>query len=170
MSLPYPFRGRPVSTVQPFTYSDGDTYLSKLERLIKWLQMLVEAVNGHDEEFARIDKAIAAVIAKFEKEIADANKYTADEIDKLRQELINLIGLANDEGVAFNPTNGTNHQPISRVISDVYDNLRYHGLFAVEYDSMGLTAAQYDELDLIARKYDLSPFTDDNHAYIKDEG
>ena len=169
MTIPFGYRSRPVSAVQPFTYSDGDTYLIKLERLVRWLTELIAAVNEHGEQIADLEAEMVTLQQTVAAELLKAGIYTDTQIDKLRAELQALIGTISAEGTAFNPTNGHTHEGFSKVIGDVYDNLRYFGLFATEYDAMGLTVAEYDALELTARKYDLTPFRSDNNAVLEDD-
>ena len=156
----------PISTVTPFTYGDGDTYLRRLERLIKWLANLITVVDGQTEAIEEIRNALSAIEAEVDKELAENRAYTVEQIANVRAELLAAIGAATDAGSVFNPTNGSLHEPIAKVISDVYDNVRVHALFAIEYDELEYTVAQYDAIGFEARHYDLSPFTNTN-SHIK---
>lgn len=75
-------------------------------------------------------------------------KSKFDELD----EKINNIVLK--DLLLMNPTSGESNN-IQDIINNLYDYLRYYGVSANEYDTLGLTADQYDNKNLTAIDYDL---------------
>jgi hypothetical protein len=66
-----------------------------------------------------------------------------------------LIESSHDEGIVFDPTNGTHLDGFSVVLGRVYDNSRVFAYFAKQYDQLNLTAADYDGHQYSARHFDL---------------
>ena len=150
---------RPVSTVTPFTYHDGDTFLKRLERLAKWLNELTEFVNTLPDSIDAMELAIEAMKAEIVQNLIESKKYTDKEINELRKELTALIDLATAGGMVANPVNGTLSDTITDALSDVYDNARVHAFSARYYDNLSLTAADFEVRDWTAREFDLFPLS-----------
>jgi hypothetical protein len=66
-----------------------------------------------------------------------------------------LVQSSHDEGIVFDPTNGSHIEGFSLVLGRVYDNARVFAYFAKQYDQLNLTAATYDALAYSARHFDL---------------
>lgn len=135
----------PVSNVTPFTYRDGETFLSELHRIkeyIRELAFLLESGDAANRDY--VNKAIAALTEQFNAAIV----Y-----------LEGLIAGSHDESIAFDPTNGTHLEGLSQVVSNVYDNVRIFAYFALDLDNMDLTAAEYDAwlATMPVRHMDLAP-------------
>lgn len=77
--------------------------------------------------------------------------YIDNEISKLQKEIEDI---AKNGIKVYNPVRGT-YEYLQGTLDDLYGFLRYEGLTALEYDSLGLTAEQYDNKNLTARQYDL---------------
>lgn len=136
----------PINQVTPFTYRDNDTYLTILHSLKNQVNALVDWANEYAvDDAANLNNAVSALITQFNA-----------ALNKLRSDLEALIAGSHDESIAFNPTTGSLLDGLSKVVSDVYDNLRYYAYFAKQYDDLGLTAAEYDALNYTARHYDLA--------------
>lgn len=54
---------------------------------------------------------------------------------------------------AFNPTTGL-YENVSKVITNVYDALRYYAITAQDFDSIGLTCDEFDAKEIIALDFD----------------
>ena len=85
-----------------------------------------------------------------------SNKHDL-ELIALEKKLTALIISANEEGACFNPTNGKSYESLSKVISDVYDNVRLYAYFASEFDNGTVTVGDFDKSGVSARHYDLYP-------------
>lgn len=135
------------TTSQPFTYRDTLSTLRELEEIKCNLNKLIDYLNDMSKDLDDFEKlvkqALEAMIVDFQK-----------KLDSLESRLIETIKEANDHGVAESPVRGR-IQSIDFVLGDMYDNLRYYGLFAKDYDDMGLTAKEYDNTQTGARRYDL---------------
>lgn len=168
---PVPYPMLPVSRVTPFTYRDNMTYLAILQALRAKVDELLDTLNelithdaAHSAEFVKIREEMRQLSASVDKRLADQDTRVLDVLAKFRQEMLALIGEATGSGTADNPTNGTSHETVSKVIADVYDNLRVHAFFAVQYDEDGRTAAEWDALGWSARHADISPLADTNDS------
>lgn len=135
----------PVSNVTPFTYRDGETFLSELHRIKCY---------------------IAEMVAVLEKADEDNRDYVNNTIQQLTTQfnaaviyLEGLIAGSHDESIAFDPTNGSHLEGLSQVVSNVYDNSRIFAYFAKDLDDMGMTAVEYDDLlaSMPVRHMDLAP-------------
>lgn len=135
----------PIDSVTPFTYRDNATYLSILHSLQEKVNDLIDNVNSG---FATASNNNSNGLGGLRTELLN-------DINQLRADLTKLIEGSHDESIAFDPTNGTQLEGLSTVISRVYDNVRLFAYFAKQYDNLNLTAAAYDALQYTARHFDL---------------
>lgn len=159
MMVGYP----PLSNITPFTYRDNATYLEQLEDLRSKLNTIVGEFNGLIDGVNAIVQDQAAIRVEMAQTIQRVNDALTEQdadVDKrllaLHDELVELIGVAMS-GVCDDPTNGKTAQPVSQVISRVYDYARVFGWFAKRFDDLGQTAATIDGHGHTARHHDLSP-------------
>lgn len=138
---------RRVPTSVPFTYRDGITTLELIECLRRNLDSLQNDLNN-------AIKDINNEVGGFEGELQAAVARMEANLKQLRSELIQLINESQGAGVFYGAAYGTT-KPIPQIIGDVYDNTRYYGLFAKDYDEMEVSALDYDTLEMSARRYDL---------------
>lgn len=138
---------RRVPTSVPFTYRDGITTLELIECLRRNLDSLQndlnDAVKDVNDEVEGVEGELQAAVDRM-----DSN------LKQLRSELIQLINESQGAGVFYGSAYGT-AKPVPQIIGDVYDNTRYYGLFARDYDAMEISALDYDTLETSARRYDL---------------
>ena len=159
-------RFKPLTNITPFTYRDGATYLQILERL---RELVNEVVVKTNEVIQTVNEAVAELAGTRQWVEERLAAYTVEQdrkFDLLRQELIQLIEDSTAAGVIVNPTNGLT-EPVEKVVSDVFDNVRVHARFAVDMDIRDLTVAQLEAEGFTARHLDLSPLDDTNDALIK---
>lgn len=138
---------RPVPTSVPFTYRDGITTLELIECVKRNLDTLQSEFNGVVDE---VNKTLSGV----DDSLNSALVAMSAELESLRTELIRLINETQGSGVYSNVVYGNDTSAL-QIMGDVYDNTRYYGLFARDYDSMGISALDYDTLETPARRYDL---------------
>lgn len=138
---------RPVPTSVPFTYRDGITTLELIECVKRNLNLLQSEFNGVVDE---VNKTLSGV----DDSLNNALDTMSAELESLRVELIRLINEAQGSGVYSNVVYGNDTSAL-QIMGDVYDNTRYYGLFARDYDSMEISALDYDTLETPARRYDL---------------
>nr|DAR57581.1 MAG TPA: hypothetical protein [Caudoviricetes sp.] len=136
-----------VPTSVPFTYRDGLTTLQLIECIRCNLDGLQNDLNN-------AVKDINNEVGGFEGELQAAVAQMGANLKQLRSELIQLINESQGAGVFYGAAYGTT-KPIPQIIGDVYDNTRYYGLFAKDYDEMEISALDYDTLETPARRYDL---------------
>jgi hypothetical protein len=136
---------RPVGTTTPFTQRDNDTFLTILHGVKCKLNELIDNINTDNAN-----------------EHDDLNTAIATLTNQLNLTLMNfqasvnaLIESSHDEGIVFDPTNGTHLDGFSVVLGRVYDNSRVFAYFAKQYDQLNLTAADYDGHQYSARHFDL---------------
>lgn len=141
------FIPRRFTTTQPYTYRDTITTLRYMEEIRKCLDELHDQVNNIAEEGNNLEN--------------DINKYlealigSLDEhLERMRGELIGMINASNEHGTSWSPVRGRN-DALDNVLSDMYDNLRRHALFAKDFDDMSMTAKEFDEKGFGARRFDL---------------
>jgi hypothetical protein len=136
---------RPVGTTTPFTQRDNDTFLTILKGLQDKLNELIVNINTDNaNEHDDLNTAIADLTNKLNLALINFETY-----------ITNLVQSSHDEGIVFDPTNGTHIEGFSLVLGRVYDNVRVFAYFAKQYDQLNLTAAAYDGLAYSARHFDL---------------
>lgn len=135
----------PVSNVTPFTYRDGETFLSELHRIKCYISEMVAALEKADEDNRDY--------------VNNAITQLTDQFNAVVSYLENIIAGSHDESIAFDPTNGAHLEGLSQVVSNVYDNVRIFAYFAKDLDDMNMTAAQYDTMlaSMPVRHMDLAP-------------
>lgn len=135
----------PINSVTPFTYRDNSTYLTILKGIQDKVNELTEYANSiAAADSDNLNAGLNGIRDQFNAQIKALQIY-----------LENLIAGSHDEGIAFDPTNGTYLEGVSTVISRVYDNVRVFAYFARQYDDFGWTAKEYDDKALVARHFDL---------------
>lgn len=150
-----------ISDVQPFTYRDSLTVLDKLESLVNAINSIFKKILALTNELTGVVKSVND---RFDQMEADYNNRINElsnkhdiELAALEKKLVALIISSNEEGTCFNPTNGNRYESLSKVISDVYDNVRLYGYFASEFDNGAVTVGDFDKSGVSARHYDLYP-------------
>lgn len=77
--------------------------------------------------------------------------YIEDEIAKIEKEIEEIA----TKGIkVYNPTTGE-YDYLQNTINDLYTYLRYYGITASEFDTLGLTAQGFDIKEITARDFDL---------------
>lgn len=151
----------PTTNIQPFTYRDSSSFLEIIDGLCTAHNSLIEEIIEIGKAIKQLAFDLGSRVDAIEKDYNDKimaleSKHDTD-IKLLRTELTDLIVKANEEGVCFNPTNGNNAESVSKVISDVYDNVRLYGYFAKGFDTGTITAGDFDKSDKSSRNIDLYP-------------
>ena len=130
MNIPV-FRGRVfgrtrVPNITPFTYRDNLTYL-------EWLRWLSHAVSTNVDKLNDVINGLNDLrddtTADLQRIHLDLFRRLSEEFGGIREELFDLA----QNGQALNPTNGK-VENISKVVNDVYDNVRVHAMFDRELD------------------------------------
>lgn len=140
-----------ISTVTPFTYRDGSTFLHELELLKKYLKQLADYMNtvitGNQAE---VDHVISEM-----NELAGQLNNALVELDARWKSYIEALEV---EGAPiFDPTNGTRLGAEFRVLNNMYDYLRVFAYFAQNLDDFGYTAEEWDAFGMTARHFDIAP-------------
>lgn len=112
-----------------------------------------------DDEISKLNlKLINYITEKLQllKNYVDDNSivlknYIDEEIKRLEKEIedISIKGIK-----VYNPTNGK-YDYLQKTLNDMYNYLRYYGITALNFDSLGLTATEFDNKLITARDFDL---------------
>jgi len=102
---PFPYQITPMANITPFTYRDGDTYLTVLENLKNWIDtVLIPHVNNYD----------ADVLAQYQNGIDNAEQTVTDaqttwqtRFDTFMADITAQIAALNDAGVTALVNNAT---------------------------------------------------------------
>ena len=115
-----------VPNITPFTNRDNLTYL-------EWLRWLSHAVSTNVDKLNDVINGLNELrddtAADLQRIHLDLFRRLYEEFGSIREELFDLAL----NGRALNPTNGK-VENISKVINDVYDNVRVHAMFDSELD------------------------------------
>lgn len=146
-----------MSAISPFTYNDNVTYqkllylaIDKIDEVITWSAVAVELI-------AEMGREIDEFKADTEKALAQQKEELREEQRQMENRLTDLIEKIAVGGIAFNPTNGTRHEDVSKVISDVYDFVRVHARSVGEIDATLTTVDDWEALTIGAKQFDLDP-------------
>ena len=112
---------------------------------------ITETNNKFNAVYDEINERIFEVYSYIDKADNSVKQLLGVEIEKLKRYVDESIM---GKILIFNPTTGYK-EPIDKVVNDIYDNLRYWGATALEFDDYGMTAQSFDKLDLSAVKYDI---------------
>lgn len=122
-------------------------------------QQVQQAKNYTDEEIAKLNLSLLQYIntqIQKLKEYSDAQdvllkNYIDEEVLKLYKEIEKIA----TKGIkVYDPTTGK-YDYLQNTLNNLYTYLRYYGITANEFDSLGLTAQNYDDKLITAREFDL---------------
>jgi hypothetical protein len=145
---PIPLIGRfaPVNPVVPFTLRDTASFLTILHGLREHVDTLTEHINTQDADNH----------SAWQKAIDDLTNALNLAILNVYNDLLERVDVGADS-LADDPTTGKRNMGLSRVVGNVFDNVRIFAYFAGQYDALNLTAADFDALNYSARHFDLAP-------------
>lgn len=137
------------------------TYVDSQDILIRnYIDKQTEIVKNYtDEEIAKLNLELMQYInnqINLIKQYSDnqdllLKNYIDEEIQKVYKEIEKIA----TKGIkVYNPTTGQ-YDFLQNTINDLYTYLRYYGITANEFDSLGLTAQNYDGKLITAREFDL---------------
>ena len=165
-----------VNTIQDYLQDlDFDQYKEYVDQQITNLKIYVDsqdaniqnyvdkqvqqAKNYTDEEIAKLNLSLLQYIntqIQNLKEYSDAQdillkNYIDEEVLKLYKEIEEIA----TKGIrVYNPTTGK-YDFLQNTLNDLYTYLRYYGITAGQFDSLGLTTINYDGKLITAREFDL---------------
>lgn len=120
---------------------------------------LENAKNYTDDELAKLNLELINYInqkIQYLKTYIDNNdlilkNYIDEEIKKLEKEIEEI----STKGIeVYNPTTGK-YDYLQNTLNDMYYYLRYYGIKAIEFDTLGLTTKTFDDKLITAREFDL---------------
>lgn len=156
---------------------------NQLNETIKQVNSNTEFIENLDIDLDEINNRIdqlsnefSALLVEFEQFKTDVNNTINSRFIDLRNQLISLMNdykavfdadlqeaiaevnaridsiiLGNIE--VYNPTTGS-YENINKVITDIYDAVRYDAITCTEFDALELTATTYDSKDITAYNFD----------------
>ena len=126
---------------------DFETFKNEVNQTIETFktEVLQDVQTQMDAQYNRVlallNQYQVVFKAYVDSQISDVNKRI-DEIE---------VGAVN----VYNPLTGL-VEPITKVIDDLYNQLRYNAISCSEYDGLELTASQYDGYMITADNFDLN--------------
>ena len=165
-----------VNTIQEYLENlDFDQYKEYVDQQITNLKIYVDeenkkvydycdlqlenAKNYTDDELAKLNLELINYInqkIQYLKTYIDNNdlilkNYIDEEIKKLEKEIEEIA----TKGIqVYNPTTGK-YDYLQNTLNDMYYYLRYYGIKAIEFDTLGLTTKSFDDKLITSREFDL---------------
>lgn len=167
----------------PLAFDESLSYLEQVCYILKKLNETIEQVNKNTEVLENIDVNFTKIyedITKMQQEIENFEIQIENEIESrfnsMYQQVISLMNdyqasfnLRLDTAVdelnaridrielgdiyAYNPTTGR-VENINKVLTDIYDSVRYDALTCTEFESLDLTATEFDAVEITAFNFD----------------
>lgn len=155
----------------------------ELNKTIKQVNENTEILKNIDVNFDEINQRIDTLNYNFIKLLDDFDNFKnsiESEIDyKFREQYNQLVSLMNDYQAVFNsnlenvyntlnnridevvlgqinvynPTTGR-IENINKVLTDIYDSVRYDAITCTEFESLNLTATDFDAVEITAYNFD----------------
>lgn len=167
----------------PLAFDESLSYLEQQCHILKKLKEVINQVNKNTIIIEQIDINFEEIFTKLdnmEKEINDFEEELTENIQQQFQEMYNqVISLMNDYQAVFtnelnqvytelsgriddivigqinvyNPTTGR-YENINKVLTDIYDSVRYDAISCNEFDALELTATDFDDVEITAYNFD----------------
>lgn len=167
----------------PLAFDESLSYLEQVCYILKKLNETIEQVNKNTEVLENIDINFTKIYEDLEKmqlEITNFETQIESEIEtkfnSMYQQITTLLNdyqasfnLRLDTAVnelnnridrielgdisAYNPTTGR-VENINKVLTDIYDSVRYDALTCTEFESLDLTATEFDAVEITAFNFD----------------
>lgn len=167
----------------PLAFDESLSYLEQVCYILKKLNEVIDQVNINTEVIENIDinfKQIYEDLEKMQQEISNFETLIESEIEtRFNQMYQQIISLMNDyqasfnlrldtavnelnaridrielgDIYAYNPTTGR-VENINKVLTDIYDSVRYDAISCSEFDALELTATEFDAVEITAFNFD----------------
>ncbi len=167
----------------PLAFDESLSYLEQVCAILKKLNETIEQVNKNTTTLENIDVNFTKIYEDLEKmqlEITNFETQIESEIEsrftQMYQQVTSLLNdyqasfnLRLDTAVnelneridrielgdiyAYNPTTGR-VENINKVLTDIYDSVRYDAISCNEFDSLELTASEFDAVEITAFNFD----------------
>ena len=167
----------------PLAFDESLSYLEQVCYILKKLNEVIEQVNKNTEVLENIDvnfEKIYMDLASMQQEIEDFKvevntnmnirfnemytQFTALMNDYQASFTLQLTTAVNDlnERIdrieygdinAYNPTTGR-YENINKVLTDIYDAVRYDAISCTEFDALELSATEFDAVEITAFNFD----------------
>ena len=167
----------------PLAFDESLSYLEQVCYILKKLNEVIDQVNINTETLENIDINFTKIYEDLEKmqlEITNFETQIEGEIDtRFNQMYQQVMSLMNDyqasfnlrldtavdelnaridrielgDIYAYNPTTGR-VENINKVLTDIYDSVRYDAINCNEFDALELTATEFDAVEITAFNFD----------------
>lgn len=167
----------------PLAFDESLSYLEQVCYILKKLNEVIEQVNKNTEVLENINvnfEKIYEDLAKMEQELKDFEEQMISDIDLKFTNLYNqVMSILNDyqasfnlqlttavdelnaridrielgDIYAYNPTTGR-YENINKVLTDIYDSVRYDAINCNEFDALELSATEFDAVEITAFNFD----------------
>lgn len=167
----------------PLAFDESLSYLEQVCAILKKLNETIEQVNKNTEVLENIDVNFTKIyedLAKMQQEIETFENEVDQNIDnKFNVIQTQLTSILNDYQASFNlkidteianvnnridrielgdisaynPTTGR-VENINKVLTDIYDSVRYDAITCTEFESLDLTASEFDAVEITAFNFD----------------
>lgn len=167
----------------PLAFDESLSYLEQQCRILKKLNEVITQVNKNTTIIENIDINFEEIDKKLEEMQQEINSFEnriESEMDTRFTQMYNqLTSLMNDyqasftlqlnnaisevnaridrielgDIYAYNPTTGR-YENINKVLTDIYDAVRYDAISCNEFDALELTATEFDAVEITAFNFD----------------
>lgn len=167
----------------PLAFDESLSYLEQVCYILKKLNEVIDQVNINTETLENIDINFAKIYEDLGKMQVDINEFKIQieseietRFNQIYQQVISLMNdyqasfnLRLDTAVnelndridrielgdiyAYNPTTGR-VENINKVLTDIYDSVRYDAISCNEFDALELTATEFDAVEITAYNFD----------------
>lgn len=115
--------------------------------LIDFNNFKLEVNETMDVKFVQLRDQLLALINDYESVFNAELEHAVNELnDRIDQIILGQINV-------YNPTTGQ-VENINKVLTDIYDSVRYDAINCTEFDGLELTATEFDAVEITAYNFD----------------
>lgn len=132
-----------------------DEINGKIDKLNEdFAQLLVDFNQFKDDVNTDLNEKITLLYSRINALLTDYQNYFNAQLDSavntLNQRIDDVV-LGNID--VYNPTTGI-VEPLDKVLTDIYDAVRYDALTCAEFEALDLTATEFDAVEITAYNFD----------------
>lgn len=127
--------------------TDFETFKNEVNQTIETFksEVLQDVQSQMDAQYNRVIELLNQYQIVFRAYVDSQINVVNNRIDEIEVGAVNV----------YNPLTGL-VEPITKVIDDLYNQLRYNAITCTEYDGLELTATEYDGYMITADNFDLN--------------
>lgn len=127
--------------------ADFETFKTEVNQTIESFkaEVLQDVQSQMDSQYNRVLELLNQYQIVFRAYVDSQINVVNERIDEIEVGAVNV----------YNPLTGL-VEPITKVIDDLYNQLRYNAITCTEYDGLELTATEYDGYMITADNFDLN--------------